>query len=216
MLWPDRDNMSNEGLRHLCIEVALFMFVVQCGWKQALCYVKTSPRSRRSLDAQSVLTIIEITSAKHKGGKAIRAHRRMRHAMQTIMARNHNVTLKVKDPQHHDAEVHHKTEPRKDLNEITTTQTLTEPAKAEEVNVRHARAVSQKTNRRYLPEDLLNQATAELDWLTPPPSPTMSTESQISEPAHMRQADSDEWVDFNNWRYEDPNAYQQWLNQKKN
>ncbi len=29
-----------------------------------------------------------------------------------------------------------------------------------------------------------------------------------SEPAQKRQADSDIWIDFNNWRYEDPDAYQ--------
>jgi hypothetical protein len=36
MLWPDRDNMSPVGLRHLCIQVALFTFVVQYGWQHAL------------------------------------------------------------------------------------------------------------------------------------------------------------------------------------
>ena len=79
--------------------------------------------------------------------------------------------------------------------------------------MRQAKVAAHNTRPRiYNPEDLLNQATAQLDWLTPPPSP-MSTESQLSEPAQMRQADSDIWINFNNWRYEDPNAYELWLQQ---
>jgi hypothetical protein len=35
-LWPDRRNLSNVGLRHLCIQVTLFTFVVQYGWHKPI------------------------------------------------------------------------------------------------------------------------------------------------------------------------------------
>lgn len=35
-LWPERNNVSNEGLCHLCIQIALMVFMIRYGWQRAL------------------------------------------------------------------------------------------------------------------------------------------------------------------------------------
>jgi hypothetical protein len=40
LLWPDRDNLSDEGLRHLCLQMVMNNLMLQYGWQYAIRMMK--------------------------------------------------------------------------------------------------------------------------------------------------------------------------------